>query len=294
VKVPGGVLLICSALASFALAGLHVVIIAIGAPAYLYFGAAGLAERAGQGSLAPALLTSCITVVFIVFGLYALAGAGVIGRLPFLRAGLVMIGSVYTLRGLEIVFDVMRLIRNAGYPARQTLFSSVSLAIGLLYLAGTASRRRVRSAEPLDWPFVGTWRLVAFESHDESGGLWYPMGRDVHGLLTYVASGTMSVLLARADLPRFASEDLHGGSDAEVRAAFNGFFGYFGTYSVNAPEGTVTHHLEAASFPNWVGVDQRWFFKASGEQLVLSAPPIGIEGRQAIVTLTWERLAAAR
>lgn len=133
-------LLKAAALASFAIAALHVVIIAVGAPGYLYFGAAGLAERAGQGSLAPALLTSCITAVFVVFGLYALSGAGVIGRPPFLRAGLVTIGSVCTLRGLEVVFDAIRLIRNEGYPARQTVFSSVSLAIGLLYLAGVASR----------------------------------------------------------------------------------------------------------------------------------------------------------
>ena len=133
-------LLNAAALASFALAALHVVIIAIGAPAYLYFGAAGLAERASQGSLAPALLTSCITAVFVVFGLYALAGAGAIGRLPFLRAGLVTIGSVYTLRGLEVVFDVIRLIQNAGYPVRQTVFSGVSLVVGVLYLAGTSRR----------------------------------------------------------------------------------------------------------------------------------------------------------
>jgi hypothetical protein len=52
--------------------------------------------------------------------------------------------------------------------------------------------------------------------------------------------------------------------------------------------------IEGASFPNWVGVDQRRFFKAPRGQLVLSAAPITIEGRQVITTLTWERVAELR
>jgi hypothetical protein len=52
--------------------------------------------------------------------------------------------------------------------------------------------------------------------------------------------------------------------------------------------------IVGASFPNWVGVDQRRFFKAKGGRLVLSAPLITIEGRQVITTLTWERVAELR
>ena len=149
------------------------------------------------------------------------------------------------------------------------------------------------NAKSLDWPFVGTWRLVSFESRDEAGGLQYPMGPDVSGQLMYDAQGNMSALLAQADMPRFASSDLHGGTDAEVRAAFIGFFGYFGTYSFNLREGTVTHHVRGASFPNWAGADQLRFFKAKGPHLVLSAPPISIEGHQLITTLIWERAGSA-
>jgi hypothetical protein len=128
-----------AALFSFSIAALHVVVIAIGAPAYLYFGSARLAELAGQGSMIPTLMTSGITAAFVVFGLYALAGAGVIGRLPFVRAGLVAIGVVYTLRGLVVVLDLLRLSRGEEYPARQTVFSAVSLLVGCLYLAGVAT-----------------------------------------------------------------------------------------------------------------------------------------------------------
>jgi hypothetical protein len=32
---------------------------------------------------------------------------------------------------------------------------------------------------------------------------------------------------------------------------------YFGTYSLNEPDGTLTLHIDRASFPNWAGTDQR-------------------------------------
>ncbi len=128
--------LILAALLNFGIALLHVVIIGIGWPAYLYFGAADMAQLSAQGSWVPALATWGLTAVFVVFGLYALAGAGVIRGLPFVRAGVVVIGGIYTLRGLVVVLDLVRLGRGAGYPERQTLFSAVSLGVGLLYLAG--------------------------------------------------------------------------------------------------------------------------------------------------------------
>jgi len=139
-KVEGSAVLKIGAFSSFALALLHVIVIAVGARAYLYFGAADLAELASRGSPAPTFLTSFLTAAFIIFGLYALAGAGVIRRPPLVRGVLVAVGAVYTLRGLVVVLDVVRLSRGAGYPVRQTVFSAVSLVIGLLYLAGVTSR----------------------------------------------------------------------------------------------------------------------------------------------------------
>ena len=128
--------LILAALLNFGVALLHIVIIGIGSSAYMYFGAADMAQLSAQGSWVPALVTWGLTAVFIVFGLYALAGAGVMRGLPFVQAGVVAIGGIYTLRGLVVILDLVRLSRGAGYPQRQTVFSAVSLCIGLMYLAG--------------------------------------------------------------------------------------------------------------------------------------------------------------
>ena len=122
---------------NFAVAILHLVIIAIGAPGYLYFGAADLARLAYVGSPLPALITFVLTILFVGFAVYALSGAGFIRRLPGLKLGLIFISGIYTLRGLIVVLDLIRLARGPDYPLRQTVFSAVALAIGLVCLVGT-------------------------------------------------------------------------------------------------------------------------------------------------------------
>ncbi|MCI0478006.1 MAG: hypothetical protein L0Y55_17320, partial [Anaerolineales bacterium] len=107
------------AAANFGIAALHVLIVIVGVPGYIFFGTADLARLAMQGSPIPAIATLALAALFAAFGMYALSGAGIIRRLPFTRLALVCIGSVYTLRGLILILDVMRWTQSAGYPPRQ-------------------------------------------------------------------------------------------------------------------------------------------------------------------------------
>jgi hypothetical protein len=135
--VTGRRFLIVGGSASFALAALHVLIVAIGPPAYLYFGRADLAEAAREGSLYPPLATLVITITLTLWGLYAYSGAGLVRRLPLLRAGLITIAGVYTLRGLVLLLDAVRWLAGEHYPLRQAVFSAGALAIGLCHAIGT-------------------------------------------------------------------------------------------------------------------------------------------------------------
>lgn len=125
---------------SVAVAALHLVIIFLGAPAYRYFGAGEeMARQAEAGSFAPAALTLFIAVVFAVFSLYAFAGAGRLRRLPLLRTGLSVIAAIYCLRGLALLPELAGYAQGSdAVTPRQLVFSAVSLAIGILYLLGTA------------------------------------------------------------------------------------------------------------------------------------------------------------
>lgn len=97
--------------------------------------------------LASGLLTS---VVWMIFGLYGLSGAGVVRRLPLVRLGLLGIGSGYLLMGTSFIPQALVLAHVL--PATQPILlhlvitSFVLLVMALLYLAGLAARWRSLSA----------------------------------------------------------------------------------------------------------------------------------------------------
>ena len=147
---------------------------------------------------------------------------------------------------------------------------------------------------PLASSLIGTWRLVSFESRLPSGDIRYPMSREVVGRLNYDAAGNVSTHLMDPTRPVFVSGDRATGTDLEVRAAFVGYLGYFGTYTVDAERGTVTHRIDGASFPNWVGGSQLRRFRLDGERLAITTPPIRAGGEDLVTVLIWERTATGR
>jgi hypothetical protein len=142
---------------SAAIAVLHLVIIFLGAPAYRYFGAGeDMARQAEDGSFLPAALTLCIAAVFTVFALYAFAGAGLFRRPPLLRTGLVVIATIYTVRGLSLLPELGVYMAGSDTMQLRTLvFSFVSLMIGLFYLVGTV----------LLWPRLAPARRTVVSGH---------------------------------------------------------------------------------------------------------------------------------
>lgn len=143
---------------------------------------------------------------------------------------------------------------------------------------------------PSQHPLVGTWKLLSFESQSAAGDIAHPFGKHAHGRLMYDSHGHMSVVLARPDRPMFVSGDPARGTPEEIKAAFEGFNAYCGTYTIDDKRGTVTHHVETNSFPNWVGTDQQRFFTVSARRLTLRAPPLVDDGQTVTFTAIWERV----
>jgi len=137
---------------------------------------------------------------------------------------------------------------------------------------------------------IGTWRLMCYEARTASGEAQYPLGQHVVGHLFYDDRGNMSAHVMRVDRPMFGSNDSGAGTDAEVRAAFEGHVSYFGRYTIDPSARTVIHHVRGASYPNWVGHDQIRYYRFDGPHLVLSSPPILDRGESLEYTLTWERI----
>lgn len=128
---------LASSVGSFAVAGLHLIIIIIGASAYRYFGAGEeMAVGAEQGSFVPSLVTLGIVFVFIGFGLYALSGAGVIKKLWKHKIILMAITVIYLLRGTGFFIEIFGILYNYEVPVRHAVFSLGSLSIGVIHLIG--------------------------------------------------------------------------------------------------------------------------------------------------------------
>ena len=137
---------------------------------------------------------------------------------------------------------------------------------------------------------LGTWQLVSYEARDSNGRVQYPLGENVSGLLVYDGIGNMSAHVMRNDLVPFAGKDPARATDSELRAAFDGYGSYFGTYTIDQANQTVTHHVRGAWYPNWIGHDQVRHFKFDGNRLLLTTPPMLWDGKSLEHVLTWERV----
>jgi hypothetical protein len=137
--------------------------------------------------------------------------------------------------------------------------------------------------------FIGTWSLVRSEFRRSDGEVIYPYGEHAVGLLIYGQTGHMSAQVARRDRPPFVSGDWLDGTPDEIKAAFEGFLSYFGTYQVDEQQGTVVHHICASCFPNWAGRDQTRYFEFADDRLTLRTPPIVAGGATMTGYLIWDR-----
>jgi hypothetical protein len=135
---------------------------------------------------------------------------------------------------------------------------------------------------------VGTWKLLSAIDRTPKVNTVYPFGENPFGRLMYDNNGNMSVFIMRTGRSKFASDDGMSGTTQEKKEAFEESRAYCGTYEIDEDKGTVIHHIEGATFPNWEGTDQLRFFKLSGNQLTLNTPTLSIRGKELIVSLIWE------
>lgn len=140
--------------------------------------------------------------------------------------------------------------------------------------------------------FTGTWRLLTCEGRWSDGRVTQPYGKEPGGMLMYDGAGSFSGQIMAWERPSFATGNLLKGSETEVRAAFEGYVAYYGSYTVDEPEGLMIHQVEGSFFPNWIGERQirKFEFTVDGE-LMLSTLPIKGSRADLTVALLWQRTA---
>jgi len=136
---------------------------------------------------------------------------------------------------------------------------------------------------------IGTWKFMSMVLKSGTGKTVYPYGKNVFGILIYTPGGYISALLMDPERKKFASDDLKSGTAEEIKQAHEKFDAYCGTYTVDENKGTVTHHVEGAKFPNWVGTDQVRYFELKGDRLRIKAT-LKVEGKDWQGEATLQRL----
>lgn len=139
---------------------------------------------------------------------------------------------------------------------------------------------------------VGTYRLTRYEIRWSDGRIELPYGEDAEGLLIYTATGHMSGHLMRRDVPRFRTSARRASAE-ETRAAFLGYLGYYGTFTVNESSGTIYHRVLGSWHPNWVGTNQLRHFELNGDTLILQTSPSTSGDRSRYTRLMWQRVSMA-
>lgn len=117
-------------------------------------------------------------------------------------------------------------------------------------------------AKPLKDQLAGHWRLVSISIGDAQPYWPHPQGS-----MFFDAGGDYSVIVV---------------SDGGARS-----ISYFGAYTANDADGTLTMHIDASSHAGAAGRDEKRLVTVSGDQLT-------VENRQAAgspgsIKLTWQR-----
>lgn len=114
---------------------------------------------------------------------------------------------------------------------------------------------------------IGTWRLSEYRTVPIGNGKpYFPMGHDVDGFLIYTNDGFVSMQLMKQGAPNFADADMARGTTGELSEAMKHSLAYTGRFDIIDSvscgdlvyEGTVVHHKEVCSFPNWLGDTQKF------------------------------------
>lgn len=141
---------------------------------------------------------------------------------------------------------------------------------------------------------VGAWRLVRVETVRPNGEVIYPFyGKKPEGLIIYDRSGWMSVQIVSDPKPNVPGVDSREGflaaASAEKVKAVDGYYAYFGTWTIQESDSTVTHHIKQALYPGERGSDNVRNVSISGNHLTLVAKTHEM-GEDHERRLLWERI----
>ena len=94
-------------------------------------------------------------------------------------------------------------------------------------------------------------------------------------------------MIARANLPKFATDNRLAGTAEENKAVVTGSIAHFGSYAVNEADKSITFRIQTSTHPNWDGSEQKRAYTLAGDELRYTVGTAAVGGGTA--TLVWRR-----
>lgn len=138
----------------------------------------------------------------------------------------------------------------------------------------------------------GTWKLVSREDRTHQGELRVDpaLGADPVAILSYDRGGYFAAQFMKRERNPDAEVVLAKAGPNNSRT-IGGYDAYFGRYSVNDADGTVTQQLEGALSPESVGQVLTREMTVNANELIIQLETAGVDGEAVIRTLKWKRVA---
>jgi hypothetical protein len=136
---------------------------------------------------------------------------------------------------------------------RSNIIGISALVVGLAMLPGGASAQQKSIKDQI----VGIWTLLLSDNIKDDGTHVPGYGPNPEGTVIFTPNGHYSLQVMRHGRPAFASKDRMAGTADENKAAVQGMISHFGTYAIDEAGKSITFHIEASSFPNWNGTEQK-------------------------------------
>lgn len=127
---------------------------------------------------------------------------------------------------------------------------------------------------------VGTWKLIEYADFDSVTGKWtHPYGDHPRGYFTYTNSGIVNLNISSENPLIITRDSAYKHSFTLVELIDNYAVGYFGTYTIDYKNSTVTHHPKGGAIPWYIGTDQHRQFILKGDTLFIGDPTFTIGKR---------------
>jgi|GEM_PF-4191249 len=136
--------------------------------------------------------------------------------------------------------------------------------------------------------FAGTWKLVSYTQKTEDATVLYPFGKNPIGQAMFDPNGRMSVQIMQIPHAVFTSGYARASAE-EVKAVYEAYLAYYGTWSVDEMSEELEEHIEASNQLQFANRLQSSPYFFENNQLTIRST-YELRGRLLSTAIVWEKM----